>query len=839
MPFVTLFRRLILRPLRHDRVRTALTVLAIAIGVAAVLAIRLAGDAAAGSFRSSMETLTGSSALEVTATGGLAPEILARLATLPYPVGLHPRIEDYAVIEGHPRTVPLLGIDLLAESSFASSFVPADTGDAAAFQSGDSIWAGAGLGYKTGDHLTLTINDHSSTYTVRGLLGSQSDEVLVIDLAQAARILRPTGRLDRILIDVPSSSSIQAWEALLRPALPVDVALTREGAQTDENQRMLTAFRSNLAVLSYVSLAIGAFLIYNTISVSVVRRRAEIGILRALGATRALIMTAFLCEAAAVGVAGSIAGVGLGRLMAEGAVQMVSATVQSLYVSSRPGTLSLSWTTALLAVAAGVGVSIVSALSPAWEASLVAPIEAMARGRREHQARVHRARDLAFAAILACAALLAARQQPVGGRPLFGYLAAVLAIASSALAIPALVSTLSIATASLVRRIFGVEALLATRSLAGSLRRTSVLVAALSTAIAVLVAIGIMVGSFRETVLLWMTDQLRADLYLSPAVPAAADRHPKMSADIVERLARLPGVAAVDQMRNYDITYEGMPATLGSIDARVARFYQTRSFLSGAAAPSVFRQLLDSNNVIVSEPFANKHRVRAGDTLTVSLAGIQASFNAIDVYYDYSSERGSIFMDRATLLRYLPDPDPSNLAVYLKPGVAVDEARRAVQAAVADRRVLVFLNRSLREQGMRIFDRTFAITYALEAVAVFVAVMGVGGALLALVIDRRREFGLLRFLGAADSQIRRMILFEAGFLGLLANLAGFVLGFLLSLLLIHVIDKQSFGWTIQFHWPVAVLLSALSIVYLATILAGLYPARIATQLIPIEVIHEE
>jgi putative ABC transport system permease protein len=148
-------------------------------------------------------------------------------------------------------------------------------------------------------------------------------------------------------------------------------------------------------------------------------------------------------------------------------------------------------------------------------------------------------------------------------------------------------------------------------------------------------------------------------------------------------------------------------------------------------------------------------------------------------------------------------------------------------------------NRSIRRQAMEIFDRTFAITYALEAIAVFVAVMGVGGALLALVIDRRREFGLLRFLGSSKAQVRRMILFEAALLGLFANIAGLVLGLLLSLLLIKVINKQSFGWTIQFHWPIAVLLSALTVVYAATIIAGLYPARIATQLVPIEVIHEE
>jgi putative ABC transport system permease protein len=163
----------------------------------------------------------------------------------------------------------------------------------------------------------------------------------------------------------------------------------------------------------------------------------------------------------------------------------------------------------------------------------------------------------------------------------------------------------------------------------------------------------------------------------------------------------------------------------------------------------------------------------------------------------------------------------------------------SVQAALAGRKVLLASNRALRGEAIRIFDRTFAITYALEAVAIFVAVMGVGGALLALVLDRRREFGLLSFLGASQGQVRRIVLFEAGLLGLLANVAGIILGFLLSLLLIFVINKQSFGWTIQFHWPVTVLLSALSLVYVATVIAGIYPSRVATRLVPIEVIHEE
>jgi putative ABC transport system permease protein len=312
-----------------------------------------------------------------------------------------------------------------------------------------------------------------------------------------------------------------------------------------------------------------------------------------------------------------------------------------------------------------------------------------------------------------------------------------------------------------------------------------------------------------------------------------------MSAEIPAQLAQLPEVAAVDQLRSYELSYKGLPTSLGGIDASVRGRRRRQSFLSGAPADRVFHQLIGNDAVIVSEPFANKHRIHGGDILKLELGGKAGSFRVLDVFYDYSSERGLIFMDRGTLLRYLPASEPSNVAVYLKPGVSLDEAQRAVERVLGSRRVLVVRNHTLRDRAIEVFDRTFAITYVLEALAVFVAVTGVGGALLALVIDRRREFGLLRFLGAAGVQVRRIVFFEAALLGILANVAGVTLVFILSLLLIHVINKQSFGWTIQFHWPVTVLLAALSTVYAATVLSALYPARIAAGLVPIEVIHEE
>jgi putative ABC transport system permease protein len=220
-------------------------------------------------------------------------------------------------------------------------------------------------------------------------------------------------------------------------------------------------------------------------------------------------------------------------------------------------------------------------------------------------------------------------------------------------------------------------------------------------------------------------------------------------------------------------------------------------------------------------------RLALGDRLVnVTVAGI---------YYDYSSERGLVIFDRSTLLKYLPDLPATNLAIYARPGADSTELRYAVEARLANYRVVVAPNRTLRQNAVTIFDRTFAITYALEGVAIAVAMLGAANSLLAMVLDRRRELGLLRYLGAAPAQLRRMILLEAGFLGMAANLLGFVL----SLVLIYVINKQSFGWTIQFHPPFALLAAASALVWLATVLAGIYPARAAARLNPIEVIHEE
>jgi putative ABC transport system permease protein len=287
----------------------------------------------------------------------------------------------------------------------------------------------------------------------------------------------------------------------------------------------------------------------------------------------------------------------------------------------------------------------------------------------------------------------------------------------------------------------------------------------------------------------------------------------------------------VDVFRGVELRYRGERATLGAGNFEVVRRYGRLRFLSGG--------LPGPEEAIVSEPFANRHGVRTGDTLRLSIGEATPAFRVAGVYYEYSSSQGFVLLDRATLLRYLPGRPPSNAAVYLAAGADAAAVQHEAQRRLAGLNAAVAPNGELRRNAIAIFDRTFAITWALEAVAIVVAMLGAANSLLALVLDRRRELGLLRYLGASAGQSRRMILTEAALLGGLATLIGLAVGLALSLLLIFVVNKQSFGWTIQFQIPVGLLGGALLLVWVATVAAAWYPARVAANLDPLEATHEE
>lgn len=842
MSWLAIFYRLIVRPLLRDPLRTALTAFAVSLGVSVVVAIDLASQSSVGEFRTSMEMLTGDVDLEITSTGGIDERVLADLVRLPHPLLFSARVEGFGAVEETGEAVPIFGLDLIGDETLPRS-APGD-GEGEFSLDSNSAFVGERLGVNRGATLRLRIDDSIQEFQVGGKLAGEGfqaaagSNAVILDIAAAQRALGQTGRLTRIQVQTPDDD-VDRWRPIVAEALPAGVTIAAAGSGAEANRRMLGAFGWNLRVLSGLSLIVGALLVYNTIAVSVVRRRGEIGVLRALGASRNQVRAAFLAEAAFFGALGTAIGLGLGRALAEGAVAAMTLTVQTLYVSGEASDIHINGWRLAVAAAAGLGVALLAAWQPASEAARVSPSEAMARGRNEYASRTNAARNLRWACALALIALACAFAPAVGGLPMGGYAAALVLLAASAMAVPTVVSAGAHWTGRLAQKFLGVEGLLGARSIGGSLSRTSILVAALSTAVAMMVSIAIMVGSFRDTVALWMERQFQADLYMRAAGRNGSQRFAVFDAEVADLTEALPGVAAIERFRGYPIQYEGRTATLGLTDVAAHHDRSGVRFLDGGEPDAIFAALAERDAVAVSEPFARKHNVWAGDRIVLALLGEQVALDVVGVFYEYANESGTIIADRGRLLRYLPDKALSSLAIYLDPNADVEAMREKIIAGTAGRELLVVPNRDLQEAAMTIFDRTFSITYALEAVAVLVAVLGMAGALLALVIDRKREFSVLRFLGASGPQIRKLILVESGLLGMLSVVVGAVVGALLSLILIYVINVQSFGWTIQFHWPVALLAAALGLVYVSSVLAGLYPARVAARLNPIEAVHEE
>ena len=811
-----LLRTLILRPLRRDLLRTALTVLSVALGVAVVVAIDLAGDAATGSFQASMQTLTGKTDLEILANGGIDERVIGTLTGLPVDAKFAPVMEAQAGIAG-VGSVPLYGVDSVGQMR--------------------GPYLSEGLAKRVGKgRLQLNLGGRKMTVQVGGTVPG-AGEFIAMDIAEAQQALGRFGKLDRMDVTVGHDEDFRKVERAIRKVLPAGYLLERPGTRSEENQRMLRAFRWNLKVLSYISLVVGAFLIYNTISVSVVRRRAEIGVLRAVGAARSTILGLFLAEATLFGIVGAALGVAMGRVLAAGTVDLIAGTVNALYTTSRPAAIVLTAGEIWSGIFTGALVAVGSAFAPSREAMQVPPTEAMSRGAREHHATLRWRRSLMVGIVLALLAAGASQLNAVGGYPAGGYAAALLAIGAAALTAPALVLAVNRATRPLTR--LRPESLLAGRSLTGSLSRTSVVVAALATAIAMMASVGIMVGSFRETVSLWLNTQLRADLYVRAATTAAAGENPPLPREIPQILGSVAGVEAVDVFHAVPFHFHGERATLGGGNLEIVRRYGRLRFLKGEDREAILRGMPNADRAIASEPFANRHHLHAGDRITIPIGERNATLTIAGIYYDYSSSQGYLILDRTTLLRYLPEQPATNAAIYLARGADEERVQRDLQLRTAGLGVTIAPNRTLRQAAIEIFDRTFAITWALEAVAILVAMLGAANSLLALVLDRRRELGVLRYLGASGQQVRRMILTEAAFLGLLALVLGLALGFALSMLLIFVVNKQSFGWTIQFHPPLALLGGALLLVWCVTVLAGLYPARVAATIEPVDAVHQE
>jgi putative ABC transport system permease protein len=480
-----------------------------------------------------------------------------------------------------------------------------------------------------------------------------------------------------------------------------------------------------------------------------------------------------------------------------------------------------------LALGIGVPLSLVAAAGPALEASRVSPLSAV-RNVSDGSAgqRVWRWNLVGLACLSGAA--LASLAGPVAGLPLFGFISAVLVVFGLAAFVPFALSAGVRLVKGPAGRWLGVEGLLAQANLASALPRLSVSVAALAVSLAMLVAIAVMIGSFRETVIYWVGQTLQADLYVATARRSNLEAQATISPELEQAIAGHPDVAAIDRFRALSVPFRGRLIVLGSGDFRVLLEHGGLVFKAPADGRAALTSAIGRDAVVVSEALAIRFGVRVGDVIAVPTPSGPRDFEVAAVYYDYSTDRGVVVMDRGTFVRHFGDQRPTSLSAYLRPGADPEAVRGQMMTDLgATHRLFVHSNTTLRAEVLRIFDATFAITWGLEAVAIVVAVLGVTATLVTLILERRRDLALLRVVGADLGQVRRMIVIEAGLLGLASQVLGSIAGLILAVILIYVINVQSFGWTIQFHFPAGFLAQAMAVVLAATLAAGLYPARVA------------
>jgi len=842
--------RLAVRQLSSHPWQLGLAIVGIALGVAVAVSIDLANGSALRAFRLSTEAVGGRATHQVVGGPSGLPEDVYRRLRLELGVRrAAPVVEGDVAVAGHAgRTLHVLGIDPFADADFRPYLEGQGGGEARGrdllARAGDLVGRGGtaliaastarDLGLAIGRELAVDAGGARRTLAIVGLLqpadaGSARalEDLLVTDIATAQELFAAAGRLTRIDLMVDDARLL----ARIREALPAGADLVDAGAQAGATARMILAFQWNLTALSLLALVVGMFLIYQTMTFSVVQRRPLIGALRALGVTRGEVFVLVMSEALVIGVVGTLAGIALGFGMAQGLLRLVTRTINDLYFVLSVRDVALDPATLVKSVLLGLGVTALAALAPALEATAAPPRIVMSRASLETGARrgTRRAGWLGLAALAAGGVVLAV---PAG--IVVGFAGLFVVMVGCALVTPAAAVMLLRPVHGVAGAAFGLLGRLATRGIVAALSRTSVAMAALTIAVAAAIGVGVMIASFREAVTSWLEGTLRADVYVS--APSLVGSRPDATLDpaLVAHLAATPGVARASTSRGVVAQSARGPVQVVALDVDPARPPRWR-FREGSAAG-----VWDGDAVLVSEPYANRHDTDAGAAVRLRTDRGEQDFRVAGVFYDYGSSAGVVVMSRRTYDGAWNDRRISGLALEAAPGVDVDALVAAVRERGGDgRRLVVRSNRALREASLEIFDRTFAITGVLRTLSVAVAFVGMLAALMALQLERTREIGVLRTLGLTPRQVWGLVTAQTGIIGLLSGVLAVPSGLLLAAVLVFVINRRSFGWTMGLDPSPAILLQGVALAVLAALLAGLYPAWRMASAEPADTLRDE
>jgi putative ABC transport system permease protein len=845
---IRLLRTLSWRHVQRHRLRTLLTFLGIVLGVGVIVAIALVNRSLTSSFQSTIDQIAGKAVLQVSnGESGIIEAAFPIIRDTPGVRDAAPAVEGFLPVRGAEKErLYVYGVDLVTDTAIRDHrFVGAtsDFDQALDFISrSDSIALTESfsrrLNLPLGTKITLTTSRGKQDYTVRALLSEEGmakvfgGNLALMDLPVAQQALGKEGKLDIVDLTVEEGEKIEAVRERLLRRLEGSAEVERPRKRGEQIDLLLTSFRIGLFFVSLIALFVGFFLIYNTVSVSVIQRKREIGTLRCLGMKRSELLRLIVLEALILALIGSLAGSMFGWMLAQLALVAVGETVANLFslVDLAPGIFTFRELG--LALASGLVVAVFAALHPALEAIRVSPLENARqtawnpsfRGKKSWATRLG-------LLCLAVAPLIVFLPFPLPGpvqRFSVGVVGMLVFLIGLAFLCPLVIeSGVRWFWQRTLRRPGSswVEARLASDSLRRNPLRSGITVATLVISLAAIFTIAAFVSSVRGSLLAWVDQMVTADLIVSSGARTAGPKNVPLKEDLLSALKTVPGVKIVDLYRLIRSSYDGKPILIESFSARESAIVRTLPMASGKGAQAL-QEMGEGKGVIISESFQSKFGKDTNDTIDLATPSGRIPLRILGVYVDYSSDVGSVLIDRALYKRYWREELVDAYDLWLEAGADQQAVIQNIKEKYGEPyQLFISTHSELRKAVVHIMEQSFVVNYAVEIVAVVVAIFSVINTLLASILDRTREIGVLRAIGATQAQVRRIVVLEAGWMGALGGLLGLFAGSIMSYHHVVYNTKVLTGWTFQFYYPydVAVLSVVASVVL--CLIAGYGPAK--------------
>ncbi len=831
MTFLRLVGLFVVRNIREEKFLAFLSVMGVALGIGLFVGVKTASDRAIASFESEIRGTTLGANYEVLDSAGIDfnEEIYPRVRRIEE--NSFPVLKVNGYLRNLKESVDIEGVYTIMAGEFLKPPAKDKLDIEGLYRNLNGVLItkrfADGRRIRTGTVLDALVYDRKFPLVVVGIIENAylPANTVIMDIGNFQEYFRKPGLLSRIDLQTDEKTADE-----IRKILPAGLGIEKKEGLVRSHESVLKSFRYNLQFVSLIAILVGIFLLYNTVFIAVVKRRTEIGILRGLGTGRKTVVMLFMVQGLILGVAGSLVGIAIGQVAAYFSVFAVERTISTIYSAISVSDYLVTTNDAVLAVVVGVAASLAASVIPAYEASRVRPNESAKEGSFEGRYRKYMGSFAVLGTALAVSGGLLSwfdyHYMPFDF-PFLAYAGILLIIVGFAFISPYYLSVIVRLTRRVSEKLFRVTGKITAGDMAGNVYRFSVALMSVAISGALIISLLTLIVSFRGSLMQWINRNIAADVYVKPSSCISNFCFYPLSDDIVSTIRGLPGVAGIDRFRTLNVDFHGRKVVVGFGDTAVQRMLARQRGEQGVHETGEGKEVGMSNYLSV------KYGLKRGDTIELPTPAGVEKFLIRDTFSSYSTTSGFIYMDRKWLGKFWGLDDATQLGIYLDKGTDADRFIRVLEERLSPAYSLdIMNNRKLRKGVLSIFDRTFAITYAIEFISIVVSLIGVVNTLLALVLERKREISIIRYLGGSWKQIQTTVVLAAGITGIGGIVLGAIMGMLMSVIFITVINKVSFGWEIHFHLPVLYLLAVTAILFLTTLIAGLIPSRVARRIDP-------